>query len=117
MNYTHLSQTERYQIYVLGKAGHTQKKIAELLQRSESTISRELFRNGGQRGYRAQQAQRKALARCAINACTMTPATWDYTQAKLLQEWSPEHISAHASISHETIYPRIYADKYDGVAL
>lgn len=117
MNYTHLSQTERYQIYVLKKAGHTQKKIAELLQRSESTISRELFRNRGQRGYRAQQAQHKALSRRAINARTIPPAIWRYAQVKLMQEWSPEQISSHACISHETIYQRIYADKHDGGVL
>jgi transposase, IS30 family len=117
MNYTHLSQTERYQIYVLTKAGHTQKKIAELLQRSTSTISRELFRNRGQRGYRARQAQRKALARRAMNAYTIAPAIWHIAKAKLLQEWSPEQVSAHVSISHETIYQRVYADKHNGGVL
>lgn len=114
MNYTHLSQSERYQIYVLKKAGHTQKMIAELLLRSESTISRELSRNCGKRGYRVQQAQRKALERRAINASTISPAIWRYTEAMLRQEWSPEQISAHADISHETIYQRIYADKREG---
>jgi transposase, IS30 family len=117
MNYTHLSQTERYQIYVLKKAGHTQKRIAKLLQRSESTISRELFRNAGQRGYRVQQAQRKALARRAMNAYTIAPAIWRYAQAKLRQEWSPEQISSHVEISHETIYQRVYADKHQGGVL
>ncbi|WP_126463547.1 helix-turn-helix domain-containing protein [Sulfuritortus calidifontis] len=31
MNYTHLTQNERYQIYALLKAGHTQREIAQLL--------------------------------------------------------------------------------------
>ena len=45
MNYTHLTQEERYQIYALKKAGHNQNEIANVLERSESTISRELARN------------------------------------------------------------------------
>jgi len=50
MNYTQLTQVERYQIYALQKARHAQKNIANLL--SPSTISRELIRNCRQRGYR-----------------------------------------------------------------
>ena len=114
MNYTHLSQTERYQIHVLKKAGHSQKTIADLLKRSESTISRELFRNTGQRGYRAKQAQRIASVRRVMNAHTIDVATWRSVKDKLLQQWSPEQISAHVAISHETIYQRVYADKRNG---
>ena len=55
MNYTHLSQEERYQIYALKRAGHGQSEIAGILNRSPSTISRELRRNGGERGYRPKQ--------------------------------------------------------------
>ena len=40
--YTQLTRDERYQIYALRKAGHSQKEIAEVLGRSPSTISREL---------------------------------------------------------------------------
>ncbi len=57
MTYTHLTREERYQIYALKKAGHKQYEIAELLERSKSTISRELARNCGGRGYRPKQAQ------------------------------------------------------------
>ena len=52
MKYKHLSQAKRYQIYVLMKAGHDQTQIAKLLDRHKSTISRELIRNTGSRGYR-----------------------------------------------------------------
>ncbi|TBR13397.1 helix-turn-helix domain-containing protein [Rugosibacter aromaticivorans] len=38
MNYTHITQEERYQIYALKKAGHTQSEIASVLER-KSTIS------------------------------------------------------------------------------
>ncbi|MFC0351787.1 helix-turn-helix domain-containing protein [Undibacterium danionis] len=40
MNCIHLTQIERYQIYVLRKAGQTQRQIVSVLARSEPTISR-----------------------------------------------------------------------------
>jgi len=56
MNYKHLSQAERYQIYALMKAGHDQTQISKLLDPHKSTISRKLIRNTGSRGYRLKQA-------------------------------------------------------------
>ncbi len=46
MNYTQLTEYERYQIEAFLKAGFTQKAIARELRRSPGTISRELGRNG-----------------------------------------------------------------------
>ena len=57
MAYNQLTENERYQIYALKKAGHLQKSIAMVLGRSTATISRELKRNTGLRGYRPKQAQ------------------------------------------------------------
>jgi len=57
-NYKQLSQAQRYQIEILKKAGKNQKEIAELLGVSAPTISRELNRNKGQKGYRPKQAQK-----------------------------------------------------------
>ena len=56
MSYTHLTQDERYQIAILAKASHGQSAIAQLMNRHKSTISRELRRNRGLRGYRPKQA-------------------------------------------------------------
>ena len=56
--YTQLTRDERYQIYALRKAGHSQKEIAEVLRRNPLTISRELGRNKGLKGYRPEQAHR-----------------------------------------------------------
>lgn len=114
MNYTHLTQEERYQIYALNKAGHKQYEIAELLERSRSTISRELARNMGGRGYRPKQAHSMAVERRAMNARTIDDATWQFAQDRLLEQWSPEQISGHADISPETVYQRVYADKQLG---
>ncbi len=114
MNYTHLTREERYQIYVLKKIGHTQSDIASVLQRSESTISRELKRNCGRRGYRPKQAHSKAVERRALNARQVDVEAWQFAQEMLLQQWSPEQISGHADISSETVYQRVYADKQSG---
>lgn len=67
MNYTHLTQAERYQIAILNKAGHDQSEIARVMNRHSSTISRELRRNRGQRGYRPKQAHEFSQAR--MQAC------------------------------------------------
>jgi IS30 family transposase len=114
MNYTHLTQEERYQIYALKKAGHKQSEIANVLERSESTISRELARNCGQRGYRPKQAHYSSVERRAMNARTIDDATWQFAQEMLMLQWSPEQISGHAAISPETVYQRVYADKQTG---
>ena len=56
MTYRHLSREERYQISALLKEGLTQSQIALNLKRHKSTISREISRNSGLRGYRPRQA-------------------------------------------------------------
>ena len=114
MNYTHLTREERYQIYALKKAGHTQSEIANVLERSPSTISRELARNRGGRGYRPKQAHRLSVERRAVNARQIDDDTWQFTQERLQEQWSPEQISGHAAISTETVYQRVYADKQRG---
>lgn len=114
MNYTHITQEERYQIYALKKAGINQSKISEIIGRSPSTISRELKRNRGLRGYRPHQAQMKSCERRAINARRIDTATWDMVREKLMEEWSPEQISGQFAISHETVYQHIYANKRHG---
>jgi len=117
MNYIHLTREERYQIYALKKAGHKQSEIAVVLKRSPSTISRELARNTGGRGYRPKQAQRLATERQAMNARLIDDATWQFARARLEEDWSPEQISNHAAISTETVYQRVYADKRAGGSL
>ena len=120
MDYIHLTQEERYQIYALKKAGLKQSEIASVLERSPSTISRELARNCGRRGYRPKQAHSLSLERRAINARQIDDATWQFAQEMLSQEWSPEQISGHLlasgqdGISPETVYQRVYADKRAG---
>ena len=63
MSYTQLTQEQRYQIYALLKTAHSQTEIATVIGVHKSTISRELLRNCGKRGYRPQQAHRFAKQR------------------------------------------------------
>jgi IS30 family transposase len=51
MNYTHLTQDERYQIAILNKSGHDQSDIVRVMNRHKSTIGREMQRNRSDRGY------------------------------------------------------------------
>jgi IS30 family transposase len=67
MTYRHLSREERYQISALLKEGLTQSQIALNLKRHKSTISREIARNSGLRGYRPRQASLLAEER-SINS-------------------------------------------------
>lgn len=125
MNYTHLTQDERYQISVLHKAGHKQNAIARLIGRNASSISREMKRNHGQRGYRPKQAQAFSQARKQKreNGPRIADETWVFAQARLAELWSPEQISGYLkanglpTVSHETLYQRIYADKRAGGTL
>jgi len=51
-SYKQLAQTQRHQISALLKMGHSQNAIAKVIGVNKSTISRELRRNRGKRGYR-----------------------------------------------------------------
>jgi IS30 family transposase len=114
--YKHLSREERYQIYSLIKARHTLTEIARLLGRHRSTISREIDRGRGGRGYRAEQACRKAHERGqgSRNARRVQPWVWPEVACYLGIEWSPEQIADKLPISHETVYQHVYADKASG---
>jgi len=119
--YTQLTQEERYQIYALKKAGHDQATIAVIIGRNAGTISRELRRNRGLKGYRPQQAHNLALGRRYDKAKPRIGDTvWQQVEALIREEWSPEQIVGRiameqkVSISHEWIYQYIYADQRSG---
>lgn len=120
--YRRLTAEDRCQIYALNKQGCGQEQIAVHLGFSQSSISRELSRNRGRRGYRHQQAQSKAEARQAVRTCPrkLTKALRRQIETKLrTARWSPEQISGWlarqgTSLSHEWIYQMIWQNKRDG---
>jgi IS30 family transposase len=124
MIYTQLTQGQRYQIKALLDIGCKRNKIARQLGVDKSTISRELRRNRGQRGYRPKQAHEKALERRKEKVqSNISAEIWQFVDVKLLQDWSPEQIAGWLkkeqlpSISPEWIYQYVYADKRAGGTL
>lgn len=119
--YTQLTREERYQIYILKKDNYRQTEIADLMGRNKSTISRELSRNRGLKGYRPKQAHNLAIAR-QMNKVQRRLGwdVWRQVEVLVRQEWSPEQIVGRIEmeqdvhISHEWIYQYIYADKRSG---
>ena len=120
--YHQLTEHQRYQLAALRKEGHAQNTIAANLDVHPSTISRELCRNRGQRGYRPRQAQQKSQQRRhdAAKAIKRTPPMIAQIEEKLRQQWSPEQISGWLgrtrgpSLSHEWIYQHIRIDLQAG---
>jgi len=101
------------------KDGKTQSQIAKLMDRHKSTISREIARNTGNRGYRPKQACLLAEERSlgSRNATQITATDWGKAVDCLLEQWSPVQTANQVGISHETIYRHVYADKAAGGSL
>lgn len=120
--YRQLAYEQRCQISVLKKRGCSQQEIADCVGVSQSTVSRELARNTGDRGYRHKQAQERSVQRRkkACKPSKMTPEMIAIIESKLRIEWSPEQVSGwlldeHEDlISHESIYLHVWADKRAG---
>ena len=118
--YNHLTREERYSIEQMRKAGYTQSAIASCLCRCESTISREVRRNTGRRGYRHKQADELANQRRfeSRKREKFTSAVQEAVEYYLREDYSPEqvtgvmHRSGEPTVSHERIYQHIYSD-YD----
>ena len=118
-NYHQLTNEQRYQIFALKSAKHTQVEIANIIGCHKSTISRELLRNSGLRGYRPKQAQKLAMKRrChSVTKSKYSPTDYELIERLIRQRYSPVQISKRTelenslSISHETIYRYIHKDK------
>jgi IS30 family transposase len=102
------------------KAGFNQTEIAHFVKVHKSTVSRELRRNRGQKGYRPKQAHEMALSRRHVPGSSVDPATWALIEALIRFDLSPEQVSGwlrdnHGlQISHEWIYQYILTDKHAG---
>ena len=110
--YQHLTYDIRCQIYALKRSGLSQNKIAKQLGVDQSTVSKELCRNSGGRGYRYRQAHEKATRRrynASSVASKMTPDFVPFVELLIREnKMSPEQISGRLqklhgiSISHES---------------
>jgi IS30 family transposase len=125
MNYEQLTQDQRYHISALLNVGKFQNDIAHKIGVHKSTISREIKRNSGGRGYRPKQAQEKALFRRENSEkhVKLTDELRSIITGKIKEDWSPDQISGYlkkektSDISHERIYQFILEDKQSGGTL
>ena len=116
-HYGHVTIEERCEIARLHSLGHSVRQIAAGLDRSASTVARELKRNGSRtQGYQPRYADQQAHARRWRGSRLERD---EGLRAKVLsglkQGWSPEQVSGRMTmesgrtvISHESIYRFIY---------
>lgn len=128
MSYMHLNLRERLSIFYLNQMGLSYRKIAKRINRSHTTISREIKRNGRVSGCYCDRAAndyaniRKSKPRHSRRLSYIKLR--DYILTKLEIGWSPEIISNRLKrdcrqsikmrISHEAIYKWIYKDALNG---
>jgi len=121
VSYTRVTEIERSQIYVLRQAGKGNNEIARIIGRDKGTVSREVRRNKGLKGYRHQQAHRKAEERAARpGPRRFTEEVRLDAEEKLKKGWTPEQICGRAELEgrphvcKETVYKYVYADAKAG---
>lgn len=127
MSRKHLSIEAREVLALMHTQGCRQEQIALAIGKSQSTISRELTRNGlAGEPYRPVQAHRNALERrrqaMTQRPCKMgNPKLLEYVHKRLRMFWSPEQIAGRLqrkrhrwSISHQSIYDWIWLSKRQG---
>ena len=119
MSYTHLSLEERHYIEIERKNGISMNMIGKSLGRNQSSITREINRNAGQKGYRHKQADNlsRQRQREKPKAIKLTDDVKSMIDGYLKQDWSPEQIAGRLkrdsiiTLHHETIYQYVLADK------
>lgn len=121
MAYKRVTEDERTHIYRWRQEGLNQEEIAQRLWRNKGTISREIARNTGQRGYRPKQAHEMAQARAKRPGLRrLTAEVRADVEARLRIGWTPDMISGRARLEQrsgvckETIYQHIYKDAHVG---
>ena len=116
-----LSRAEREDISRGIASGSSIREIARHLDRTASTVSREVARHGGRSVYRANEADYQAWEsalrpkRCLLSIHVKLQ---NIVASKLILDWSPEQVSGWLKIqypddeslrvSHETIYRSLF---------
>ena len=138
MSYTHFTLEERKYLQQLLSEGYSFRKIAGILERSPSTISREVNRNKAKykphrkpdnkywynhwHAYKCYIRRRREQVRAALHPETKE---WDYIVRGLQQYWSPETICGRwhkefperKPLCVSTIYRYIKLGKFQGITV
>jgi IS30 family transposase len=121
--YRQITSGERYVIQALRRRRLSVSAIAQHLGRAPSTISREIRRNLSSQGrYTPFKADQQTRARRSRSRCgaRFTADDWVLVDYLITLDWSPEQVAGwlalegELSISHETIYIRLWRDKEAG---
>jgi IS30 family transposase len=98
----------------------TYEEIGKILQKSKSSVSDEINRNGGKKKYDPYRAERRAQLKKQQSQkrpkIEISPGLKEYVIQKIKEDWSPEQIAGELKslaqktiLSHETIYQFIYS--------
>lgn len=123
--YSHITSTQRSQIFAYRQCDKSPKFIAEALGMHVSTIYRELSRNRNKRGGYACNAHEMSMERqerIVKNATISPDIKFACLQHIKIDDWSPEQISGAMKskgikVSHTTIYKWVKEDKLAGGTL
>ena len=100
MKYHHLSFGERFCIEKMYCAGSAIRRIAEFLNRSVNTISREIKKNSISGTYTAEKALEKSYMKRWRSKSQCLKVAMDsflvwFVEEKLKEKWSPKQINGH----------------------
>jgi IS30 family transposase len=120
-----LCAEDRKVIHNMNKAGFGQAEIGQSIGFGQPTVSKELSRNKGKRGYRFKQADALAKARQKQKKTrpkVITGEIKEQVEARLLLKHSPDQISKKLAlqgmlVSHESIYQYVSGDRKSGGTL
>ena len=114
----HLTKEERFCIDKLKKAGFSNKEIARVIGRGESTVSEEIRNNGGVDEYHYEQAHHRAYIRQYRKKRECLKVVMNRGICKNVEyylytyKWSPEVISAILRIKHKLLVSAKAIRKY-----
>lgn len=126
MLYNHFTLEERIFLHDSKKLGLSIRRIAELLGRAPSSVSREFKRNQSKHGYRALRADILAKSRrsnSSVRALKQGSAEFEYVIEGLSNYWPPETICGRWTLEHpekqklhfSTIYRHIRQGRLPGI--
>ena len=107
----HLTNEERIRIETLLKEGYSENIVGQRLRRDRRSIEREVQRNSGPAGYRADEAQRSAMVRREKpRHKKFTSRVMQHVRRRLRQKHSPEQIAEtmEANVGRKISFRRIY---------